>query len=109
MYPKGYIRAVLEIRKTEAFAKWLDDLSNIGGRARILARIERLRGGNLGDWKSIGNGIGELRIDAGPGYRVYFTRIGSEMVILLAGGDKSTQSRDIRRAKALAKQLEDLK
>ncbi len=100
---------MLEIRKTEAFAEWLDSLSDLGGRARILARIERLRGGNFGDWKSVGRGIGELRIDAGPGYRVYFTRIGSEIVVLLAGGDKKSQSRDIRKALEMAKQLEDLK
>jgi len=100
---------VIEIRKTEAFAAWLDGLSDLRGRARILARIERLRGGNFGDWESVGDGIGELRIDAGPGYRVYFTRIGSGIVVLLAGGDKKSQARDIRRAKGMAKQLEDLK
>lgn len=95
-----------EIRKTAIFAKWLDELSDLRGRARILARIERLRGGNFGDWKSLGDGVGELRVDSGPGYRVYFTRVGSEIVVLLAGGDKSSQARDIRKAKELAENLE---
>ncbi len=100
---------MVEIRKSETFSTWLDGLSDLRGRARILARIERLRGGNFGDWKSLGNGVGELRIDTGPGYRVYFTKVGSEIVILLAGGDKKAQARDIPKAKAMAKQLEDLK
>lgn len=98
-----------EVRKTEAFATWLDGLSDFIARARILARIERLRGGNFGDWKSVGEGIGELRIDTGPGYRVYFTRRGNEIIVLLAGGDKQSQARDIPKAKAMAKQLKDLK
>jgi putative addiction module killer protein len=102
----GYTPFVFEIRKTEIFATWLDGLADLRGRARILARIERLRGGNLGDWKSVGENVGELRIDTGPGYRVYFTRVGSEIVVLLAGGDKPSQDRDIRRAKDLAKKLE---
>lgn len=97
---------MIEIRKTEIFAKWLDGLSDLRGRARILARIERLRGGNFGDWKSLGDSVGELRVDAGPGYRVYFTRVGSEIVVLLARGDKSSQARDIRKAKELAENLE---
>ena len=100
---------MLEVRKTEAFAEWLDDLSDLRARARILARIERLRGGNFGDWKSVGDGIGELRIDVGPGYRVYFKRMGTKIVVLLTGGDKKSQNRDIRRAREMAKQLEDLK
>lgn len=87
---------------------WLDALSDLRGRARILARIERLRGGNFGDSKSVGDGIGELRIDIGPGYRIYYKRMGTKIVVLLAGGDKKSQDRDIRRAKEMAKQLEDL-
>lgn len=97
---------MIEIRKTEIFAKWLDQLSDLRGRARILARIERLRDGNFGDWKSLDDGVGELRVDSGPGYRVYFTRVGSEIVVLLAGGDKSSQARNIRKAKELAENLE---
>ncbi|MBP9226375.1 MAG: type II toxin-antitoxin system RelE/ParE family toxin [Verrucomicrobiales bacterium] len=100
---------MLEIRKTGTFSEWLDDLTDLTGRSRILMRIERLRGGNFGDWKSVGDGIGELRIPSGPGYRVYFTKVGTEIVILLAGGDKKSQARDIPKAKAMAKQLEDIK
>ena len=96
---------MIEIRKTEHFAQWLDDLQDIRGRARILARIERLAAGNPGDFKVIGNGVSELRIDFGPGYRVYYTQQGRFVVILLAGGDKSTQARDIKTALRLARNL----
>lgn len=77
------------------------------GRARILARIERLAAGNPGDVKPVGEGVSELRIDCGPGYRVYFTRRGNEIVILLAGGDKSTQTTDIKTALRLARNLKE--
>jgi putative addiction module killer protein len=96
---------MIEIRKTEDFAKWIDDLQDIRARARILARIERLATGNPGDVKAVGEGISELRIDYGPGYRVYYTQHGRSVVILLAGGDKSTQDRDIKAALRLAKNL----
>ena len=96
---------MLEIRKTEAFAQWLDDLRDIQARARIQVRIERLALGNPGDVKAVGEGVSELRIDYGPGYRVYFTKRGREVVILLAGGDKSTQSADIKIALRLARNL----
>jgi putative addiction module killer protein len=96
---------MIEIRKTEHFAQWIDDLQDIRARARILARIERLATGNPGDVKAVGEGISELRIDYGPGYRVYYTQHGRSVVILLAGGDKSTQGRDIRTALRLAKNL----
>ena len=89
---------MVEIRKTEIFAKWLDGLHDIRARARIQARIERLAGGNPGDVKAVGEGISELRIDYGPGYRVYYKKLGQKMVILLAGGDKSTQAKDIKTA-----------
>ena len=85
-----------EIRKTEIFAKWLDGLSDVRARARILVRIERLATGNPGDVKPVGEGISELRIDYGPGYRVYYKKHGRQVVILLAGGDKRTQSKDIK-------------
>ena len=78
---------VIEIRKTEIFAKWLDGLHDIRARARILVRIERLAAGNPGDVKSVGEGVSELRIDYGPGYRVYYKKQGQKVVILLAGGD----------------------
>jgi len=93
---------MIEIRKTEKYARWLDGLRDIKARARIQARIERLASGNAGDVKSIGEGISELRIDYGPGYRVYFTKRGRKLVILLAGGDKRTQASDIKTALRLA-------
>jgi putative addiction module killer protein len=95
----------MEVRKTEIFAKWLDGLSDIQARSRILARIERLADGNPGDVKPVGEGISELRIDCGPGYRVYYLLRRRELVILLAGGDKRTQVRDIKIAIRLAKYL----
>lgn len=96
---------MVEIRKTEVFAKWLDNLDDIRARARILVRIERLAAGNPGDVKPVGEGVSELRIDYGPGYRVYYKKQGRFVVILLAGGDKRTQSRNIKTALRLAKNL----
>lgn len=96
---------MLEIRKTEAFARWIDGLRDVRGRAHVQARIERLAAGNPGDVRPVGEGVSELRIDYGPGYRVYFAKRKREVVILLAGGDKSTQSADIERALRLARNL----
>lgn len=96
---------MIEVRKTDAFAKWIDDLKNIQARARILIRIERLADGNPGDVKPIGEGVSEMRIHYGPGYRVYFKQQGDSLVILLAGGDKKTQDKDIRVALELARNL----
>lgn len=96
---------MIEIRKTDVFARWLDDLRDLRARARIQARIERLAAGNPGDVKPAGEGVSELRIDYGPGYRVYFKRRGRRLIILLAGGDKSSQSRDIKKAQRLARDL----
>ena len=96
---------VIEIRKTEDIAKWLDRLRDIRARARILARIKRLECGLVGDAKSVGEGVSELRIDYGPGYRVYFKKQGRRLVILLAGGDKRTQNKDIETALRLAREL----
>ena len=96
---------MIEIRKTEIFAKWLDGLNDIRARARILVRIERLAAGNPGDVKPVGEGVSELRIDYGPGYRVYYKKQGQKVVILLAGGDKSTQAKDIKTALRLARNL----
>jgi putative addiction module killer protein len=98
---------MLKLRKTEAFAKWIDDLRDIRGKARILVRIERLAAGNPGDSKPIGSGISEMRIDCGPGYRVYFTQRSKYLIVLLAGGDKSSQRRDIRNALKLVAGLEE--
>ena len=94
-----------EVRKTATFAKWLDSLTDIRARARVLARIDRLIEGNPGDAKPVGEGVREMRIHYGPGYRIYYVMRGSELVILLAGGDKSSQARDIKRAISLAQDL----
>jgi putative addiction module killer protein len=94
-----------QIRKTETFAQWLDGLRDVRARARVQVRIERLAAGNAGDVEPVGEGVSELRIDYGPGYRVYFKGHGHEVVILLAGGDKRTQSADIKAALRLARNL----
>ncbi|MBE2197979.1 MAG: type II toxin-antitoxin system RelE/ParE family toxin [Anaerolinea sp.] len=96
---------MIEIRKTETFVKWLDGLRDIKARSRILVRIERLAAGNQGDVKPVGEGVSELRIDHGPGYRVYFVKRGQAVIILLAGGDKRTQAKDIKTAIRLAQNL----
>lgn len=96
---------MIEIRKTETFAKWIDGLSDIRARARILVRIERLAAGNPGDVKPVGENISELRIDYGPGYRVYYKKTGQTIVVVLAGGDKRTQKKDIKKAQQLANNL----
>lgn len=96
---------MLEIRKSDEFAAWLDDLRDVRGRARIQARVERLAAGNPGDVKAVGQGVAELRIDYGPGYRVYFVKKGRAVIVLLAGGDKTTQTADIKMAQRLARNL----
>ena len=99
--------AMIEIRKTDVFVQWLDNLVDIQARARVQARIERLEAGNPGDVEPVGEGVSELRINYGPGYRVYFKRRGRELIILLAGGDKSTQAKDIKAALQLARNLSE--
>ncbi len=94
------------MRKTKVFADWLDALADIRARARIQARLERLASGNAGDVKPAAEGVSELRIDYGPGYRVYFVKKGKTVIVLLAGGDKKTQARDIKTALHLARNLE---
>ena len=96
---------MLEVRRTEVFARWLDGLRDVRARARVLVRIERLSAGNPGDVKPVGEGVSELRIDYGPGYRVYFKRQGRTVVVLLAGGDKRSQTKDIETALRLARHL----
>lgn len=96
---------MIELRKTEAYIKWLDGLRDVRARARVLVRVERLAAGNPGDLRSVGEGVSELRINCGPGYQVYFKKQGRMIVVLLAGGDKRTQSRDIETALRLAKDL----
>ena len=99
--------ASVEARQTATFATWLRALRDRQAKARILARIDRLSLGNPGDVRPVGEGVSELRIDYGPGYRVYFVRRGETAVVLLAGGDKRSQPRDIARAPALARSLEE--
>ncbi len=96
---------MLEIRKTEVYAKWLDGLRDVHARARILIRVERLAAGNPGNVKPVGEGVSALRIDYGPGYRVYYKKQGQEVVVLLAGGAKRTQASDIKTALRLARNL----
>ena len=98
---------MIEVRKTELFAGWIDALKDVRGRARILARIERLAAGNPGDVQPVGEGVSELRVDYGPGYRVYYKKRGQKLIVLLAGGDKGTQARDIKAALSLARNLEE--
>ncbi len=97
----------MEIRKTDLFVQWLDALRDLQARARVQARIERLAYGNPGDFKPVGEGVSELRINYGPGYRVYFKMHGRELILLLAGGDKSTQAKDIKTALRLARNLSE--
>ena len=96
---------MLEVRKTEVYAQWLDGLRDVRARARVLVRVERLAAGNPGNVRPVGEGVSELRIDYGPGYRVYFKKQGRMIVVLLVGGDKRTQSRDVRTALRLARNL----
>jgi len=93
-----------ELKQTETFRKWRLQLKDERTRAVIASRLDRLAFGNVGDAKPVGEGVSELRIDYGPGYRIYFQKRGNSFVVLLCGGDKSTQSKDIRTAKRLAKQ-----
>ena len=97
---------MIEVRRTGEFIDWLVALRDIPARARIAKRIDRIALGNFGDAKSVGGGVSELRFTFGPGYRVYYTRRGDIVVILLCGGDKGSQEQDIERAKAIAKEIE---
>ena len=98
---------MIVIRKTDEFSTWLDGLRDLRARARIQVRIERLALGNPGDAQAVGEGVSELRIHHGPGYRVYYKQRGRELVVLLAGGDKSSQAKDIKTALRLAQNLND--
>lgn len=98
---------MIEIRQTPQYLKWFKSLKDHNARMRINIRIRRLSLGNPGDVKTVGEGVSELRIDYGPGYRVYFCREDKEIILLLIGGDNSTQRKDIARAKELAKGLEE--
>ena len=96
---------MIEIRQTTEYSRWFAKLRDPNAKARIGIRIRRVGLGNFGDVKSVGEGVLELRVDYGPGYRVYLVRNGDTLVILLCGGDKSTQSRDIKTAQKLAQEL----
>jgi putative addiction module killer protein len=97
------------VKKTDTFSSWIGGLRDLRARALIMSRLNRLAAGNFGDYKLLGDGVGEMRVDSGPGYRLYFTKQGSILIILLCGGDKSTQSRDIREAKAMARDLKEIR
>ena len=96
---------MIEVRQTETYIRWISRLRDRQARARINIRVRRLSLGNFGDARPVGGGVSEIRIDYGPGYRVYFIHRGSALVVLLAGGDKSSQRRDIARARDLAREL----
>jgi len=98
---------MIEVRKTDAFLKWIANLRDERAKAKIAARIDRIAFGNFGDVKPVGEGISELRIQYGQGYRVYFTKIANNIIILLCGGDKSTQQNDIKEAKKIAKDFNE--
>jgi len=102
----NYSYHMIEIHQTEVFADWLRSLRDKQGQKRIVQRLVRLEAGLLGDTKAVGGGVSELRINYGPGYRVYFTRRGNALVILICGGDKSSQARDIAKAQQMVKELE---
>ena len=98
---------MFEVIESIAFQAWMSELRDRQVRTRIAARITRVAQGSLGDWKSVQGALGELRIDYGPGYRLYFTRRGKQVILLLCGGDKRTQAADIRRALRMVAELED--
>lgn len=97
----------MRVDKTQAYAEWMDALKDRAGRARILVRVERLIGGNPGQHRNLAGGISELKIDVGPGYRVYYTQRGTRLLLLLAGGDKSSQADDIELATQLARNFQE--
>lgn len=96
---------MFEVIQTDVFTSWHTELADRSAAARVLTRIRRLQLGNMGDAKSVGAGVSELRIDYGPGYRLYFTRRRKTVIVLLCGGDKRSQARDIRQAQDMAKEL----
>ena len=106
LYSIEYNPFMITLRQTETFSRRFSSLKDRSGRVRILSRLDRIAMGNFGDVKAVGEGVSEIRIDSGPGYRLYFVRREKAMIFLLCGGDKSTQDRDITRAKDLAKTLE---
>lgn len=106
MYLTGYNLSMYNIQQTQKFSQWLTKLKDMRARVAIARRVERAQSGNLGDVKSVGESVYEMRIDMGPGYRLYYTMRGDKLIILLVGGDKSTQQRDIDKAIEIAKEIE---
>ena len=104
-YPTGYNLTMYTVRQTEDFVEWLDGLKDMKAQVRIVARLRQAEAGNLGDWSPVEGEVSEFRIDYGPGYRLYFVRRGRLILVLLNGGDKSTQGRDIRRALKMAAEI----
>jgi putative addiction module killer protein len=98
---------MFKVRRTDIFIDWVSDLKDRRAAARIAARIQRMEDGNLGDVKPVGEGVSEMRIDYGPGYRIYFMQLDRTIILLLCGGDKGTQNSDIARAKKLAKEQKE--
>ena len=96
-----------KVKQSSHFVKWMKSLKDLRGKIAIVRRIERMSNGNFGDVKSVGAGVSELRITVGPGYRVYFSKLENKLIVLLVGGDKSTQSKDINKAKTLLEELKD--
>ena len=97
----------MRVKKTDEYREWLDRVRDQAGRARILVRVDRLIHGNPGDHRNLQGGVSELKIDFGPGYRVYYMQRGEQLLLLLIGGDKSTQAKDIVKAQQLAKDFEE--
>jgi len=97
----------MQLRRTKEFVEWLRALRDTQGRAKIIARLDRLEEGNPGNFRGVGGGVIELKIDFGPGYRVYYVQRADVLIVILCGGDKSTQSKDIQRARAMANQLSE--
>jgi putative addiction module killer protein len=97
----------MRVEATPEFREWIDGLRDLAGRARIQMRIDRLIHGNPGQHRNLAGGVSELKVDSGPGYRVYYTVRGARLLLLLAGGDKSSQARDVVKAKKLAKEFEE--
>jgi putative addiction module killer protein len=102
----GY-NAAMRVEQTEVYREWINSLKDRVGRARIQVRVDRLVHGNPGKYRDLTDGVSELKIDFGPGYRVYFTQRGTRLLLLLAGGDKSTQRKDIARAVELARSFRE--
>ena len=98
----------MRVEKTDEYKDWIDSLKDRSSRARILVRVERLIGGNPGEYRNLGEGVSELKLDFGPGYRVYYSVRGTRVLLLLIGGDKSTQGKDIKKAFELNRLIQDL-